>query len=252
MKSIFSMFAPPNNENFNPESKPYTPSELDYIIKKNCEQLENNGVITPCELPDCKNEPFRIFTQNLADDQEQKPEKCVAVFDTVADEAFEQMRAFDGVLEDCVKKLNMASMQLLIFPIAEVARRHFRMLAIDTVNHKATYHDSKGWFISGALSIACSLRASNGYPPEFVRHYTYVHETCNACFPGIQFLPVAHGHQNPWDHTNCGPLVAEYVSCALAGQKPAAEIDLPALRAAYAKILSPSEKAARSPGHGSR
>ncbi len=91
--------------------------------------------------------------------------------------------------------------QKLVIPIAELNRKHFRLLVIEPDKNQAIFYDSK----SRVVGMVAEMIFANS-----LEEYRYIENTCKNYFPDIAFYGVYFGDQ-PWNnHEDCGPYTVEY------------------------------------------
>jgi hypothetical protein len=89
----------------------------------------------------------------------------------------------------------------LVIPIAELKRKHFRLLVIEPEKNQAAFYDSKSRWVG----MAAEVMSANS-----LEEYRYIEKVCEKHFPGIVFYAIYFGDQAWNNHEDCGPYTAEY------------------------------------------
>ncbi len=101
---------------------------------------------------------------------------------------------------------------IFVIPIADLSRRHFRLLVVDGIKQTMTYYDSKSMASSfGAEVGAAWVRSFFSEEMKSWRDCFFdIPKLCKEFLPAYNYSSVSLGHQSLLDNMRCGVYVAEY------------------------------------------
>jgi len=225
----------------------YLPSELNAII---LEIYKKKYIL----LEKCTHPTFEKIIYHVFKNQNQ----TVILFNVVtdSDKRIQNLPFLDEALAFYHSQQNRDPDALIVVPIAEIIRRHFRLLTIN--KDKIHYYDSKNSIICQGSRIfvpfvpavnaaieemsnhpQAQMDANAGYLQLFktmtillgsLAYQTIIHyptfldpvkQTCKKYFgENVSFYHCAMSHQAYHEHTDCGPYTASYAHLVADGQSP--------------------------------
>jgi hypothetical protein len=140
-------------------------------------------------------------------------------------------------LEDYFQKYvnKKFSCDLLIIPIAEVVRNHFRLLVINTKLNSAQFYDSKSFFCSVASEHLCAgsfafIAKTLGSKSSFIENYNFILNNiaavCGKFFKNIQLKEIYPGQQSVFNYKDCGPWIVTYAALIINGEEPSTNLNI--------------------------